>query len=106
MMAWVRRAVDFVDASSDTNASRRTLLPWWAAFVGSVAAARVRLMEPVVRTLDEARAWVERQVAPVLAILERAMGPRALLELVRAGSGRWRGRHRALLAQAGATLGT
>jgi DNA relaxase NicK len=106
MMAWVRRSVDFVDASSDTNSSRRELLPWWAAFVGAVEAARVRLVDPVTRTLEDAQAWVERQVAPVLAVLERAMGTSALLALVRGGSARWRGRHRALLAQAGGALGT
>jgi DNA relaxase NicK len=112
-LSWVRRFVDFVDPASSTHASRRTLLPWWSAFVDGAARAEVVVTATVVRTVEEARDWVVRQVAPTLALLASALGVDDLVRLAQDARSRMRPRHRAMLsrhrmlvAQTGATLGT
>ena len=99
VLGFVRRFVDFVDASSDTNASRRSLLGFWAAFVGGVERWRLSVAGAVERTLDEVWAWLERQAAPALALVASAAGRGALGELVDRGRRRWRSHHRGVLAR-------
>ncbi|MBW7856698.1 MAG: replication initiation factor domain-containing protein [Ignavibacteria bacterium] len=96
-LALVRRFVDFVDASSDENASRRSLLPFWEAFCGSVERARVRLEGQVVATLEEAAGWLRRSVSRTLAVFVDAYGDSGLRELVDHGRSGWGSRHRAML---------
>lgn len=96
-LAWVRRFVDFVDAESATNVSRRSLLPFWEAFCGAVPRARVALEGVAVRTVAQVRGWVERQVAPALALVAEALGAEEVTRLLRVGKDRWRGRHLAML---------
>ena len=96
-LALVRRFVDFVDVTSDENASRRTLLPFWEAFVVGVERARVRLEGQVVATLEQASHWLERSVARTLAVFVEAHGEGGLRELVRRGRSGWGSRHLAML---------
>jgi hypothetical protein len=97
-LAWVRRFVDFVDAASDVNVSRRALLPWWAAFLAGAEVACVIFDGALPRSLADVRVWVERQCAPSLALLVEAFGVDEVLRVARVGRDRWRGRHRAMLA--------
>lgn len=103
-----RRFVDFVDADSDVNRARATLLPWWASFVGAAEKARVTLGATVVRTVEQIEAWVRHQVAPALAVLSAAQGPGLLSQIAQEGRRRWTGRHLAVLrlASPGTLAGT
>lgn len=93
----VRDFVDFVDTDADSNPSRAPLLSFWDAFIGAVARARVALEGAPARTLDDALAWFEHQVAPVYALLREALGSDVLDRVADAGRMRWRRRHVAML---------
>lgn len=97
VLGLVRRFVDFVDVSSAEHASRRELLPFWAAFVAGVEKASLSLGEVAERTLDDAFEWLERQAGPMLALVAAAAPGEALRELVARGRRRWRDRHRVIL---------
>ena len=70
--------------------------------MGAWERCRLRLVK-IVHTLEEVKDWVERQVAPVLAVLRCTEGRRFadwLQGLCEGGQARWKGRHLQLLAQA------
>jgi len=92
VLGHVRAFVDFVEVE-DENASRRPLADWWAAFVEGVERARVRLSGVVVDTFERARAWVEHQVAPMLAVYESRLGRSGVAALLLRGKRRWGSRH-------------
>jgi DNA relaxase NicK len=99
----VRDYIDFVDHSTDSNARRCPLLPWWSAFVGQAEKAGMTLGRQVVQTLERTWSWVERQVAKSLAVLHIAEGgdQTRFLEMIEK-AGRCLGpRHRSLLATSG-----
>lgn len=95
----LRDFVDFVDASQDANVSRAPLLPSWESFVGAVDRIRLVVRGRVVPTIERVLEWVERQVAPTLAVYDR-LGY-SVPELLRLGRSRWRHRHRSMLHFAG-----
>lgn len=66
----LRDMVDFVDAQSDSNKSRATLLDWWAAFTEYVPQLKVRIQKIRERTIDSIRAWIESQCAKSMYILK------------------------------------
>jgi hypothetical protein len=80
-LAWVRRFVDFVDAASNVNVSRRALLPWWATFLTGAEVAYVTLDSALPRSLADVRVWVERQCAPSLALLVEAFKVNKMLHM-------------------------
>jgi hypothetical protein len=98
VLSWIRRFVDVVDAGSDINATRRTLLPWWAAFVGAASKARVVTVGKEPRTCAETRDWFAEQMSATLAVLSEAYGAPEVMRLVRVGRKRFGPRHQALLA--------
>jgi hypothetical protein len=83
ILAAIRGLIDFRERTVSGRADRAGLLPWWAAIVGD--ADRVGLNGPAkVDSLEQRAAWVERQVAPSLALLVSAYGPdwlRSVLEM-------------------------
>lgn len=67
-MSELRAFLDFRDRSVSTRPSDCPLLLWWAQLVGD--AGRSCLTIPrVARTLEDVRVWVQKQVAPALAML-------------------------------------
>lgn len=98
-LGWVRRFVDFVDASSSAHSSRRVLLPFWEAFLAGAEKAQVTLGGAVRRSVEQVREWVGRQVAPSLGLLLAAFGRAELEQLARRGMSRFTGRHRAALRE-------
>lgn len=96
----VRAFVDFVEVET-VNASRRSLLPWWSAFIGHVEKARVRFSGVVVDTLERAAAWLDGQVGPVLAVFAEVYGRAGIEGLLSRGRSRWRQRHARLVMGAG-----
>lgn len=66
--------LDFKEPSAgDTNKSRWETSPWWSAFVGRVEKCRLGVARPVSRTLEQMRAWLNRQVACPLAVVVDAI---------------------------------
>jgi len=88
----------------DSNKRRWEPASWWLAFLGWVEKARL-VIEQEVRTVDQVREWIATQVAPSLAVLDRALGRERTLayltaEMTEARS-RLGPRHRAILAASG-----
>ena len=66
--------VDFRDRRlGEAHGERSRRLDWWTAIVGTVARARLAVAV-VVDSLQRRRDWVQRQVAPTLALLVAAEG--------------------------------
>jgi DNA relaxase NicK len=66
--------LDFKEPSdTDTNKSRWETSPWWSTFVGRVEKCRLGVSRPVARTLEETKAWIERQVSCSLAVVADAI---------------------------------
>ena len=76
-------------------------MEWFAGLVGDAAKARVYDPKPP-RTVEEVKAWIDKQVAPSLAAVVAASGGDMdyMSHLVVTGRSRWKGKHRALLASA------
>lgn len=91
--------IEFKDKNSDSNPSRRVCLPWWEKIVGDVSrvkASRVKSERTISNTVD----WVERQVAPALAVVKDFYGLRfqdLLNDILRDGKSRWKAPHLAML---------
>lgn len=100
----VQRFVRFVDRGSAGNVTRAELLPWWAEFVQGMGKARLSLGARVVKTVDEVVEWLEVQVIPSLAIVERALGLDSVRELIKKGRSRWGPRHLETLQLAGVSV--
>jgi hypothetical protein len=98
-VGWAARALGhmraFVDfrRGEDANVSRRPLAAWWQRFVTDAERADVRLTGVIVDTFERAAAWVERQVAPILAVYRRVLGREGLAQLLEQGHNRWTARH-------------
>lgn len=96
-LGFIRRLVDFVDQDSATHASRRSLLPFWETFISGAQKARVVFGGGLLRTVEDVRDWVNRQVAPGLALLVQVFGLAEVETIARGGQERWGPRHLAML---------
>lgn len=97
VLGLVRDFVDFVEVAGDSNRARAPLTPFWDAFCGAVARARLTLEGIAQRTIEDALAWFEHQVAPIYALLRQALPSSALDRVASDGRRRWRRRHVAML---------
>lgn len=98
---WAGRLLGFIDfreLNGDTNSARRPRLRWFEELVQGAEKMRGYPPKPI-RTLDDVRAWLLRQVAPSLATVVLAEGGDIdpLLRLVQNGAPRMRAIHRAML---------
>lgn len=100
----VQRFVRFVKRDSAENVTRAELLPWWAEFVQGMGKARLSLGARVVKTVDEVVEWLEVQVIPSLAVVEKALGLDSVRELIKKGRSRWGPRHLETLQLAGVNV--
>lgn len=101
----VNRRIRFVDRNDgDGNRWRWAVADWWREFLGSVEKGGRLVAGEVSRSLEKWQGWVDRQVAPVLAVLYTAEGGDIayLLRLLAAGRDRWRARHKWVLMEVGA----
>lgn len=98
-IGFLRAFIDFVDPATDTNKSRQAPLPKWLFWYRLVQKAEVELPPRPVQTFRRAWDWVERQVAPVAALLASADVTRFHRMMLHAEN-RWTDRHRLLLASA------
>lgn len=95
----LRRYLNFIEPSNDSNKSRWDISNWWDIFLGD--AEKVKLsVKKIQRTLSEVTMWIERQVSPSLALMKEKMG-RAFSSymqyLLFDGKDRWNPKHYALL---------
>lgn len=77
----LRSVIDFVDPQSDSNISRRALLPWWKAFVDGVLKARVQFPARVPASLASRRVFV-RRIGKCLAHVAEFFGPAEIDEAI------------------------
>jgi len=95
------RFVDFRARDSHSEVEKRVRVPWFAELVGMAQKALAYLPAPV-RTIEQVIDWLERGVAPSLALavayFKGDMGE--LVGIVNRGRDRWRPRHQAMLAAA------
>ena len=71
--AMVAGSVDFINRSADTRLDRCPRLDWWAELVEQFGQIRFTKVHPP-RTLNRVICWLERQVAPALAMLHSGLG--------------------------------
>lgn len=96
----LRGFCDFRDAQSDTNVTRRVLLKWWSDFVAAAEKLKI-IRQKTIRNITKVVDWIERQVAPNLAVLKEFYGvgfPNLIQYLTFKGKERWRSVHETLLA--------
>ena len=96
----LKRYLNFIEPSNDSNKSRWDVSGWWENFLGDVEKVKLTVKNAQ-RTLSEITMWVERQVSPSLALMKEKMG-RAFSSymqyLLYDGKDRWSPKHYALLA--------
>ena len=67
------RYLDFKKQGADSNKSRWLTASWWAAFLEGIGKAHV-VVQGVKKTLKQVKDWLEKQVAPSLALVVMADG--------------------------------
>jgi len=95
----LRRQLDFKSGqATDCNKSRQQTADWWDAFLAGAAKVRLTLA-PATRTLESVLGWLNKQVAPSLALVLAAAGGdlTGLVEMVESGRQRWTAEHRWML---------
>lgn len=103
VLSHVRSFVDFLEGEGE-NVTRRPLASWWLEFVGGVEKSRVRLTGEVTGTFLEAVEWIEKQVAPLLAVVASRLPRSTFLGILAAGQARWKEHHRRLLYEGDRTV--
>ena len=73
MFGVLKQYLNFTERSADTNKARWAVSEWWSGFLGDVEKLRLTI-EKARRSINDVARWVERQVAPSLALLKKAFG--------------------------------
>jgi len=72
-LAVLRSCLEFKEAGTEGNITRRKPAVWWVAFLDGIEKSRLSL-PPETRSLEKVRKWLFRQVAPSVALVSRAEG--------------------------------
>lgn len=96
-ISFLRRFIDFVDPDSDSNMSRRFVLPRWRRWFLAVQKAVIHLPPRPVQTLQRSWDWMERQLSPMLAVLSDVDMQRFYESIYQSKMTRLTPRHRLLL---------
>jgi DNA relaxase NicK len=94
---WAARALSHLRDYCDFAAE------WWEAFCCGVERAFMKLTKWAEVSIKRSHAWMKKQGASTLAMIEDAMGFSEILRLLNEGREKYGGRHRAILAQCGVT---
>lgn len=84
----VNSCVDFRATWQDSNISRCDRLSWWDEWLGKADKVSFAVGSLVADVVGQAYTWVQKQVAPTLAFLKKALGGSSVDALVDAASGR------------------
>ncbi len=110
--ATIKAKLDFkLPSDTDTNKSRWETAPWWDVALGCCGKLRLLVAKAVTKTIDDAKAWVNRQAAPVFATIIDAIAmeckvtgldprhqvSRFVNNLIEQGRSRRKGKHKAML---------
>lgn len=88
----LKNYIRFVIKEKDTNKSRWKICKWWADFLGEVE--RLKLSEKAPdRSVEKTKIWIEKQVAPSLAVLDIAMSKETIEAIVTNGKTRLSEKH-------------
>jgi hypothetical protein len=74
--ALVVGTVEFVERSTEKNVPRMVELSWWKAFKEAVGRSIRHSVQKVATTLAKARKWINKSVAPTLAVMKRVFPDR------------------------------
>lgn len=77
----IRAAVDFVDASADSNKSRCPLLDWWQQFCSDAIKLKLPVPKPV-PTIEKVLQWFETSVSSTLATLSKYYGKDEFFQVI------------------------
>jgi phage replication initiation protein len=106
---YLRSYLNFVEKSdSDTNKARWEVAAWWEDWLGEVEKLRFVAVERTIKTIEQAKAWVKKQVGPTIATIWQSFGGDAqelaqfCLKVAFDGAPRMKERHRLMLSTAGA----
>lgn len=97
---WLYGVLDFKMRSDDTNKSRWDSEGFWLDFLKVARKARLTIPESV-KTIEDLKRWVIKQVAPTLLVLYMAVGEAELMRIIGSASNRLRPKHEILLRSAG-----
>jgi phage replication initiation protein len=101
---WMLAFLDFKEPGVDENKSRWETCAWWSSFLDY--ASKVRLfVERVVKTVEDVKYWVNKQVTPSLYVLAATIGHDELFEMVGEASVRLSPRHVEMIQSYGQMLG-
>lgn len=95
----LRRYVNFIEPSGDSNKSRWDVSDWWDKYSGNVEKVKLTIKK-VQKTLNQVAQWVEKQVAPSLAMIKEKYGrgfTSFMQYLLLDGKERWNQNHYAIL---------
>ena len=90
--------INFIEHCGDSNRSRWDITNWGDDFLGDVNKVRLSIKK-IQKTLTEVVSWVERQVAPSLALIKEKMGrsfSSFMLYMLIEGKERWNPKHHAI----------
>lgn len=95
--SWLARmvigAVDFREANGARYKNERPQLDWWARITEYVGAGVRPTVRRMVRTLEDGRAWLQRQVLPTIEIIARVFGANQRTAMVDWLYDQWEYRH-------------
>ncbi len=101
---WFLAFIDFKEHGTDENKSRWETCTWWLSFLDY--ASKVRLvLSRVVKTVDDVKQWVNKQVAPSLFVLASTIGHDDLFQMVGEASARLSSRHLEMIESYGRMSG-
>jgi len=92
--------LDFKEQLADSNKSRWPTAAFWVDFLGTFEKVTVAVTAKM-RSAEQTRQWVFRQVAPALAVLDLVWGDNIWLNLVEDGASRFQPIHYAMVLAAG-----
>lgn len=84
----VNSTVDFRDSSVGSQINRCPQLEWWVTWVGQAEKVSFAMGRVITDVIEQAYQWVEKQVAPTLAFLDRALGRYMVDEMVEKALGK------------------
>jgi len=92
--------LDFKERVDDSNKSRWPTAAFWTDFLGTFEKVTVKVTAKM-RSAEQTRRWVFRQVAPALAVLDLVWGNNIWLSLVEDGASRLQPIHYSMVLAAG-----
>lgn len=84
----INSCVDFRATGQDSNISRCDRLSWWEEWIGQAEKISFAVGSVVADAIAQAYGWIDKQVSPTLAFLQRALGGAALDALIEAARNR------------------